>query len=153
VLTNTSIEIYGDNNHLIIRKNARFLGPCHVKLHGNATVEIGENAGIRGVDFLAKDGAIKIGDLCMFSYGIIIRTHDSHRIIDVASNEITNKPKDVIIGKHVWIAPNVTILKGVTIGDNSVLGFGSIITKGCAPNCVMTGIPAKVVKNGITWDY
>lgn len=153
VLANTSIDITGDNNHLVIRKNARFLGPCHVKLHGNATVDIGENAGIRGVEFLAKDGKIKIGELCMFSYGIIVRTHDSHKIIDLASNVVTNQPKDVILGKHVWIAQNVTILKGVTIGDNSVLGFGSIITKGCAPNSIMVGVPAKVVKTDIRWDY
>jgi acetyltransferase-like isoleucine patch superfamily enzyme len=153
VLTNTKIEISGENNRLVIHKNARFYGPCRIIMQGNSLVEIGENAGIRGVDFLSKDGAIQVGELCMFSYGIVIRTHDSHKIISLESNSITNNPKDVVLGKHVWVAQNVTILKGVTIGDNSVLGFGSIVTKDCGSNSVMTGIPAKVVRTGITWDY
>ena len=143
----------GDNNRLVIHKNARFYGPCKIKLHGNATIEIGENAGIRGVEFLAKDANIYVGELCMFSYGIIIRTHDSHRIFDLETGAETNKPKDVRLGKHVWIAQNATILKGVSIGDNSVIGFGAIVTKSCESNSVMTGIPAKVVKTGIYWDY
>ncbi len=96
---------------------------------------------------------MEIGALCMFSYGITLRNHDSHRIIDPSSGRVLNPPKDVILGRHVWIAQNATILKGCHIGDNSVIGFGSIVTKSCPPGSVMAGVPAKIVKEDINWDY
>ena len=89
----------------------------------------------------------------MFSYGITLRNHDSHKIIDPKTQQILNPPKDIVLGSHVWVAQNATILKGCRIGSDSVIGFGSIVTKSCAPGSIMTGIPAKVVKENIIWDY
>lgn len=153
IIRNANIIINGDNNRLIIRDTARLLGGCSIFLDGDATLQIGKNAGIRKVDFLAKDAMIDIGELCMFSNNIIVRTHDSHKVLDNESGAMVNSPKNVVLGKHVWIGQNVTILKGVEIGDDSVLAFGSVITKSCPSNCIMAGNPAKIVKQGITWDY
>lgn len=151
LLTNTEIIIDGSNNNLIIEDSARFMGPCKVILSGNSNVVIGKNAGIRGVEMYAKDANISIGELTMTSYGIIIRNHDSHKVI--RDGVVVNTPKDIKIGKHVWIAQNASILKGVEIGDNSIVGFGSVVTKGCGSNCILAGNPAKVVKDNISWDY
>lgn len=152
VLTNTIINISGNNNRLIIEDDVRFLGPCKVIIMGGGTLHIKRNAGIRGVEFNINEANVLIGERCMFSYGITIRNHDSHRIIN-SDGDVMNKPKDIVLGNHVWIAQNATILKGCCIGDDSVIGFGSIVTKGCANGTVMTGVPAKPVKDGITWDY
>ena len=57
------------------------------------------------------------------------------------------------MGRHVWIGQNVTILKVCKIGDDSVIGFGSVVTKSCKSGSVMAGCPAQVVKEDITWDY
>lgn len=89
----------------------------------------------------------------MFSYGITVRNHDSHRVLNPETKQVLNKPKDIVLGKHVWVAQNATILKGCHIADDSVIGFGSIVTSSCEPGSIMVGIPAKVVKEGITWDY
>lgn len=153
ILSNTTISISGDNNRLIIRNKARFYGPCQILLGGDGELIIGENAGIRGVEFNVEHGRMEIGELCMFSYGITLRNHDSHCIIEPKSGDVLNPTKDVVLGRHVWVGQNATILKGCNIGADSVIGFGSIVTKNCPPGSVMTGIPAKIVKENINWDY
>ncbi len=53
----------------------------------------------------------------------------------------------ITIGNDVWIGGNVTILPGVTIGDNVVVAAGAVVTKDLPSNCVVGGIPAKVIKD------
>ena len=52
----------------------------------------------------------------------------------------------IIIGRNVWIGSNATILQGVSIGDNSVVGAGAVVTKDVPANTVVGGIPAKIIK-------
>lgn len=153
IINKCNVLLSGDNNTLIIEDKARLIGGAKIVMEGNSTIRIGYNAGIRKVDFLSKNANIEIGELCMFSNNIIVRNHDSHRVLNLEDDKITNPPKDIVLGKHVWIGQNVTILKGVTIGDNSVLALGSVVTKSCPNNSIMAGNPAKIVKSDITWDY
>ena len=149
-LINSLILISGDNNHLILDDVAKLDGPIVIRLEGNSSLKIGTNSGIRGVKFYIKDGTLSIRKNCMFSYGITIRNNDSHKVLDI-NGKITNVPGDIIIKDHVWICQDVSIIKGVEIGENSIIGFGSVVTKGCPPNSVLAGNPAKVVKNNINW--
>lgn len=151
ILSNTTIRMNGDNNHLIIEELANFTGPCEILMDGNSRLHFGRWSGVRGVRFLLKDANISIGEHCMFSYGIIVRNHDSHHVLDAQTGEITNHPKDIVIGKEVWIGENVTILKGVSIGEYSVVAIGSLVTKSCGGGVVIAGNPARIVKEGITW--
>lgn len=57
--------------------------------------------------------------------------------------------KAIVIGENCWIGRNVSILKGVTIGDNSVIAANSVVTKSIPANCIAAGNPAKVVKTDI----
>ncbi len=52
----------------------------------------------------------------------------------------------VKIGNNVWLGSEVTILKGVTIGDNAVIGAKSLVTKNIPANCIAAGVPAKVIR-------
>ena len=149
-LINSLILISGDNNHLILDDVAKLDGPIVIRLEGNSSLKIGTNSGSRGVKFYIKDGTLSIGKNYMFSYGITIRNNDSHKVLDI-NGKITNVPGDIIIKDHVWICQDVSIIKGVEIGENSIIGFGSVVTKGCPPNSVLAGNPAKVVKNNINW--
>jgi maltose O-acetyltransferase len=54
--------------------------------------------------------------------------------------------RPVTIGKNVWLGAGSAILKGVNIGENSVVGFGAVVTDDVPPNCVVAGNPARIVK-------
>lgn len=153
LLTNTSICITGNNSKVVIEDDVRFMGPCKIIMGADSYLHIKRNAGIRGVEFNLHGAKIEVGELCMFSYGITLRNHDSHKIYDTNDGSLLNPPKDIVLGKHIWIAQNAVILKGTQIGDNSVIGFGAVVTKSCESGSIMAGCPAKVVKENITWDY
>nr|WP_268998954.1 DapH/DapD/GlmU-related protein [Leptospira interrogans] len=53
---------------------------------------------------------------------------------------------DVVIGNNVWLGSQVIVLKGVKIGDNSVIGAGSVVTKSIPENCLAAGNPAKPIR-------
>ena len=153
LLTNTNIQLHGNDSKIIIEDNVRFMGPCQIIMGGNSTLIIKNNAGIRGVEFNLDGAKIEVGELCMFSYGIVLRNHDSHKILDSNTGTVINPPKDIVLGRHVWVGQNATILKGSHIGENSVIGFGSVVTKSCKAGSVVAGCPAQVVKENISWDY
>lgn len=152
-LKNTSIVISGDNNTIIIGSEVRFIGPSSICMEGDSFLKIGNKTRIRGVQFAIRNGSIEIGEDCMTSYGVLIRNHDSHKIfkLEDLGNQI-NPAKDIHIGNHVWLCQNSTILKNVSIGNNSIVGFGSVVTKDCPSNSIVAGNPAKIVKQGITWS-
>ncbi|MCC8145046.1 MAG: acyltransferase, partial [Bacteroidales bacterium] len=95
---------------------------------------------------------IIIGEDCMLSMNIEFRTGDSHSILNNDTGERINFGKDIILGNHVWIGANCIILKGTTIGENSVIGTQSLVTKNIPNNSIAAGIPAKIVKNNINWS-
>ena len=102
---------------------------------------------------MESDKKVVIGDNCMFGSNILIRTSDGHSIIDKETGKTLNLGKNIKIGNHCWLATNVTVLKGVQIADNSIIGYGSILTKDCdKPNSVYVGNPAKMVKTNIDWS-
>ena len=97
--------------------------------------------------------SITFGDNCIVASGVIIRATDAHSIIDKSTGNVINHGKSISIGNHVWIAANVTILKGVSLSDWTVVGACALVTKSFdEQNCVIAGNPAKVLKRGIVWD-
>ena len=95
--------------------------------------------------------SIKIGRDSMLASRIVVRTSDSHGIYNLSDGKRINLPKPVIIGDHVWLAPDSIVLKGVTIGKGCVIGSNSIVTKSVPDNCLAVGLPAKVVRENIRW--
>jgi acetyltransferase-like isoleucine patch superfamily enzyme len=90
---------------------------------------------------------IYIGDNTSVGDRSVITAH-----ANIPSNTRLKKiyPRKVMptkIGKGVWIMPNVVIAPGVTIGDESVIATGSVVTKNIPPRCLAAGVPAKVVKD------
>lgn len=127
------MKIYGNNNHIHIGKNCRFGPNCDFFMFGNeTTIIIGDRCSCtRKVEFNAQEDrmTIMVGEDCMFSNRIVVRTSDSHPIYDMNSGDRINNPKDVIIGEHVWIAPNSKIMKGAKIGNGCVVGSDTTVSK------------------------
>ena len=91
------------------------------------------------------DSDIFIGDDCLIAPNVVIST-SGHPILPIMRehNYVYNRP--VHIGKNVWIGSGVQILPGVSIGDNCVIGAGSIVTKDIPQNSVAYGVPCKVIR-------
>lgn len=123
----------------------------------NITCNIGEDFSCKNQTsiLLHKEDnlAITIGNDCMFGSNVVLRSSDAHAIINTNTNKVTNPGKDITIGNHCWLAMNTTVLKGVNIKSDCVIATGSIVTKNCEEtNAIYAGIPAKLVKSGITWN-
>ncbi len=176
LLRNTTISIRGQNNSIVIGKMAQ-LYQCSIQIMGNncrvrigdgsrvidgefyledcnSQIAIGKNTSLCGKAHLAaiEGCSIQIGNECMFSSDITIRTGDSHPICDFSSGERVNVSKDVWINNHVWIGNKAIILKGCVIGAESIVGAGAVVANShTEENVILAGNPAKIVKKNIFW--
>lgn len=153
-LTNCQIYVSGNGNRLFISGKGGGMQRLEFYLEDdNNVISIGRCCTIEGGHFAATEGkSIHIGDDCMFSSDIEIRTGDSHAIYDDSGNRI-NQGLDVVVGNHVWIGAHARILKGSNIPKGSVVANSSVVTKQFQQeNCVYAGVPATKVKENITWS-
>jgi acetyltransferase-like isoleucine patch superfamily enzyme len=93
---------------------------------------------------------IIIGEDAAIASGVYIYDSDHHKIIS-RYGEQTNESVPVVIGKHVWIGVGAIVLKGVTIGDSSIIGAGAVVTSDIPANCIAAGNPAVVIREGVVW--
>lgn len=93
---------------------------------------------------------ISIGNQCAIGRNVMIMDYDAHNIFYADGNE-NKDPAPVSIGQHVWIGAGATILKGVHIGDNAIVGARAVVTKDVKANTIVAGNPAKVIKENIGW--
>ncbi len=119
----------------------------------NGILEIGNYCSFEQVDMaVAEDNTtVHIGEDCMFAYGIDVRCSDSHAMYDRHTRNRINYAGDIKIGDHVWVGAKTLILKGVSVGDGSVIGAGSIVTRSVPKHSVAAGIPAHIIRNDIVW--
>lgn len=155
LVKNLHIRINGSNNTIKLGKNITIKSDCEFAITGNrCRIQIGDDSTFTShvkIEVNEDNQFIEIGNDCMFSNNIILRTNDSHPIYSLDSQKRINPAKSIRIGNHVWIAAGVSILKGVNIGDGSVIGLKSIVTKDIPENVIAAGTPAKVIKYGIEW--
>ncbi len=90
---------------------------------------------------------IEIGENCAIGRDVVIRSYDGHTIVQPGYK--ISEP--IIIKDHVWIGQGATILKGVTIGEGSIIASGAVVTNDVPAHCIVGGIPAKIIKENITW--
>lgn len=161
------ISIVGNNNEIVIEKNFRIEQHCRIVIGttpcpcNNSKIHIGKNTHVNDVYFLTMedDSIIECGDGCMFSWGVYIWATDSHAIYKTQEPpphivDICNRGKFVKIGKHVWIGMDVKVGKNTEIADGCIVGWGSVVTHSfIEKNCIIAGVPAKVVKRNRSWNY
>lgn len=95
-------------------------------------------------------GPVCIGDYVHIGQHVLISgLNHSYERVDIKISEQGITVKQVTIDSNVWIGANVVILPGITIGQHSVVGAGSVVTKDVPPFTVVAGNPARIVKQ---WD-
>lgn len=141
-----SIEI-GNKCKFISSKTANSIGINHrcilsatPAICDNCILKIGNNCGFSGTSIWCFESII-IGDNVRCGANTLIIDGDAH-----FDDPRTSPPKPIIIKDNVFIGANVIVKKGVTIGENTVVGMNSVVTKDLPPNSIAVGNPCKVIR-------
>lgn len=125
----------------------------------SAVISIGSNTSMGTNTVVNCSHYIRIGSNCLISFDCLFMDNDGHslnhkkRQLDLY-NVLAGLPKiwndvhakAIVIEDNVWIGSRAIILKGVTIGEKSIIAAGSVVTRSIPANCVVAGNPAKVVR-------
>lgn len=173
-LNKVQVGFTGKNNKLYISENSNISysqiyfpadgGVCIIGDYGsyigrirvgwNCLVSIGDRVTTTGACFVytAESTAVIIGDDCMIAAQVQLRSEDSHAIYDVTSGSRINPSRNIIVGEHVWLAEASSILSGSTIGAGSVIGTRSVVKGKYPNNCVVAGVPSRILKKNTAWE-
>lgn len=141
-----SFLVLKENSNLIINGSFTIYSGFRISVNKNATLEIGSGYINYGANIACFEH-IKIGKNVVISENVTIRDSDNH-FLDQPNFNMT---APIEIGDNVWIGLNATILKGVKVGNGSVIGAGAVVTKDVPENCLVAGVPAKVIRNNVKW--
>jgi len=147
-------QVYiGDQVSLIVEKGAAlhiadhsFIGEsCYIKCFGGH-IEIGRDVSINSKSFINGCGGVKIGDNTRIgTQSIIIASNHKFDDPDVLVKDAITK-KGVRLGENIWLGARVTVLDGVQIANDTVIGACSLVTKPLTESGVYVGVPAKKIK-------
>lgn len=127
-----------------IGENCYIEPPFHANF-GGKHVHFGKNVYANFNLTMVDDGHIYVGDYTMFAPGVIVATA-GHPILPELRETVYQYNMPVHIGKNCWIGAGAIILPGVTIGDQVVVGAGSVVTKDLPSNVVAVGNPCRVIR-------
>ncbi|MFA7316524.1 MAG: acyltransferase [Sulfuricella sp.] len=146
--------VVGDNLTLRSISRGNAIGVNHPvilrTLAAGAVLQLGNRIGMSGGAICAQQ-SIVIGDDVLIGANVVIADNDFHPL-SYESRKNGNDDivaKSIVIERGVWIGADVYICKGVTIGEKSVIGAKSVVTKSIPSNCIAAGIPAKVVSENV----
>lgn len=151
------VERREGGGYIQVGDNCRIEGRliCHRK---NSRIIIGSRTSIGGGAVVEALNQVVIGDDCLLSHHVTIQDHNSHPVEwkyrkDDVLNWIAGRKDwthvrqaDVIIGPKCWIGTRAIILKGVKLGEGSVVGAGAVVTKSFLPYSLIAGNPAKLIR-------
>lgn len=127
-----------------IGENCYIEPPFHANF-GGKHVHFGKNVYANFNLTMVDDGHIYVGDYTMFAPSVIVATA-GHPILPELRETVYQYNMPVHIGKNCWIGAGAIILPGVTIGDQVVVGAGSVVTKDLPSNVVAVGNPCRVIR-------
>ena len=125
-----------------VPESLRVFPPFYADFGKNITV--GEGVFINACCHFQDHGGVIIGDGCQIGHNVVFATLN-HGLAQ--EDRQTIYPAPIVLGKDVWIGSNATILQGVTIGDNAVVGAGAVVTKDVEANTIVGGAPARFIKS------
>ena len=143
-----SVKI-GDGNHFGFPPSPR-LGSGEILIQArrrDSEVTIGNGNWFNNNVTVIANGKITIGNGCQIGDLVAIYDCDFHELNPATRNHSPGPIRPVSIGNNVWLGSRAMILKGVTVGDNSVVAAMSVVNKDVPPNCVVAGVPAKIIRH------
>lgn len=107
-------------------------------------ITVGKNVFINACCHFQDQGGITLGDNCLVGHNVVFATLNHGFAPEERQSML---PAPIVVGRNVWIGSNSTILQGVTIGDNSIIAAGSVVTKDVPANAIVAGVPARFIRS------
>ena len=136
----------GDNGKLNISGKFNAYAGTDIRIFDGAELVIGSGYCTCDTQIVCAK-KITIGNNVAIARGVIIRDTDAHEIVGKEHQKI----KPVAIEDNVWRGNRAMIMKGVTIGKGAIIAAGAVVTKDVPENTIVAGVPAKVIKENVTW--
>ncbi len=132
--------------HISIARGAKIIVSQGGKLHIGNDVYMNANVSIQ------TESKIDIGDETLMGWNVSMRDTDGHYVYE--NGQLKEKTKPILIGKHVWIASDATILKGSVIDEGSIIACNSLVCgiRDTEKNSLIGGTPAKIIKCNVDWE-
>jgi maltose O-acetyltransferase len=122
------------------------IATLEIAVGSEGTLEIGERVFVNYGCSLGATKFIRIGAGSSLGPHVIIMDNDFHQLDPERRNEVPAS-EPVVLENNVWLGARVIVLRGVTIGEGSVVGAGSVVAKDIPARCVAGGIPARVIRS------
>jgi acetyltransferase-like isoleucine patch superfamily enzyme len=130
-------------------RRVRFLRFTTLHVHAGADLRIGDGVSFSPGCTVCVHERLEIGEGSTFGEGVSIHDEDHLRgPFDVPLSRRGFATAPIAIGRNVWIGAKATVLKGVTIGDEAVIGAGAVVTRDVPTRAVAVGVPARVIGRG-----
>lgn len=137
------------NGSLSFRGNYDIGRGCRFDIGKDAQCSIGTGY-INANSLVVISHGLEVGDNCAIGWDCRFLDDDFHSISYAGR---TVKDHRIVLGNHIWVGSNVTILKGVRIPDNCVVAANSVVTRSFADKGVLIGgNPARVIKQNVSWE-
>lgn len=146
-----STILIGDDLHMVSspsRSAITLFSRCSLTTFAGSEIRIGNRVGLNGTTITSKK-RIQIGDGTMIAPNVIIVDSDFHAQWPPESRLISSTAdtdREVVIGENVWIGMNTVVLKGSTIGDNTIIGACSLVSGAIPANVIAGGNPARILR-------
>ncbi|AOV15977.1 transferase [Acidihalobacter aeolianus] len=134
--------LFGELTGQPVDETFKLIPPFHTECGRN--IRIGRKVIINQGCTVYDMGGVEIADLVMIGPNVSLITA-SHPL-DPAERRAFIEVRPIAIGRNVWIAAGATVLGGVSIGENAVVGAGAVVTRDVPPNTFVAGVPARVVR-------
>ena len=149
------IYVNGTDNVVYLGSTKKFQGKIAIEGERNLFF-FGDQSTCNFAGFLVagQDRSVIFGTDCMLSFQISIRNTDSHAIVSLESNSVTNPPESVLIHHHVWVGEGAKVLKGVTIEPGAIVAANATVVANVPARSVAVGLPAKIIeasKGKVSW--
>ncbi|WP_226063955.1 acyltransferase [Kaistella polysaccharea] len=142
-----SLFYMGDNSSFYVEGAFIIYTGSRVYINKGATLNLGSGYINNNLNLSCFENITR-GNNVAISENVTIRDSDNHTILD--GRHVKTQP--VTIGNNVWIGANVTILKGVHIGDGSIIAAGSVVTANIPVNVLAAGVRAHVIRTNVRWE-
>ena len=134
------------NSELVVNGSFKIYSGSQVTVHENGKLTLGSGS-LNNDSKIGCRNSIEIGNNVMIGDDVSIHDFDGHAI----EREGYNESEPIVIEDNVWIGKRAIILKGVRIGNGSIVAAGALVNKSFPPNSLIGGVPAKLLKSDIEW--